>query len=141
MIVLLSAVYGLSLYGYLMEWRKNPHWSFSCCLTLLLPLNDLQGDIRDMAGTNVLKTQLNSGQFEMVTLHAAIKDSGTFDVTLGENEEGDEDDGDIDEIKADNSQGIKYGGKKYDQGSQTELLSHFTNADDTVHELIEEKQL
>lgn len=126
------------LYGYLKEWRKNPHWSFSCCLALLLPLNDLQGDIRGLAGTNVLKSQLDTGQFEMVTLQAAIKDSGAIDVSLDENEEDGDDCGSVVEVKGDNRQRVKKKSKKCDQGTQTKFLSLFTNADVTVYVLIEE---
>lgn len=42
---LISVEKAVNIYGFLQKWRKNPQWSFSCCLALLLPLNDLQGDI------------------------------------------------------------------------------------------------
>ena len=85
---LISAQYALQLYHFVQDWRKNPHWSFSCCLSLLLPLNDLQGDVRGLAGANVFKTQLNTGEFEVITFQAAVKDSGAIDVSL---EDGNED--------------------------------------------------
>ncbi len=133
---MLSAEYALFLYDFLKEWRKNPQWSFSCCLALLLPLNDLQGEIRGIAGTNVLKTQLQTGDFEMVTLQAAFQDSGAIDITLEENEEGDVDDdvgGDTVEAKDDNRQGLNCSSKKIDQGTQTELKSLLTMPDVTVN--------
>ena len=43
-----------------------------------------------MVGKNVLRTQLQTGNFEMTTLRAAVKDSGAFDVTLEDGEESDE---------------------------------------------------
>ncbi|XP_078368402.1 uncharacterized protein LOC144652251 [Oculina patagonica] len=132
----LVAEYALFLYDFLKEWRKNPQWSFSCCLALLLPLNDLQGEIRGIAGTNVLKTQLQTGDFEMVTLQAAFQDSGAIDITLEENEEGDVDDdvgGDTVEAKDDNRQGLNCSSKKIDQGTQTELKSLLTMPDVTVN--------
>ncbi|XP_078384147.1 uncharacterized protein LOC144666621 [Oculina patagonica] len=133
--------YALFLYDFLKEWRNNPHWSFSCCLALLLPLSDLQGEIAGMAGTNVLKTQVQTGEFEMVTLSGVIKDIGAIDVTLEENEGSDDDGGETVEAKDDNRQAVKYSSTKRDQGIQTELLSLFTTPNDTVHESIEEAHL
>ena len=138
MLALLSADYGLFLYGYINAWRQNPHCSFSCCLALLLPLNDLQGDIGNLASTNVLKTQLDTGEFEMVALQDAIKDSGAIDVTLGEDKESDDGGGDRVEMKDDSRQGVKYSGKKCEQETQTELLSLFTVTTVNVHESINE---
>ena len=85
---LLSVQYAVFLHGYLNEWRKNPHWSFSCCLALLLPLNDLQGEIRGIAGTNILENQLQTGQIDKPTILSAVKNSGAIDVTLEEGEQG-----------------------------------------------------
>ena len=56
-----SGQYVMFLYEYLKEWRKNPQCSSSCCLALLPPLNDLQGEIRGMVGKNLMKTQLDTG--------------------------------------------------------------------------------
>ena len=138
---MLSVEYVFFLYHFLKEWRKNPHWSFSCCLALFVPLNDLQGEIRGLAGTNVLKTQLQTGNFEMISLGAAIKDSGAIDVTLEENEDGDDDSGETVEMKDVNRQGVKYRSKTCDQGTQTELLLLFTITDIAVHGSIEEANL
>ena len=85
---LLSSVqYLIYLYQYFKEWRKNPHWSFSCCLALLLPLNDLQGEIRGMAGKNVLKTQLQTGGVEKPSIVSSVKDSGAMSITLTSGED------------------------------------------------------
>ena len=83
----------------------------------------MQGDIVDLAGSNILKTQLDTGEFEMVTLQNAVKDSGAFDVTLGEAEGGDDE---VVEKKENNHQGAKYSNNKCDQGTQTELISMLT---------------
>ena len=122
---MLSVQYALHLYGYVKEWRKNPQWSFSCCLALLLPLNDLQGGIRDIAGTNLVKNQLESGEFEMVTIQDAVKDSGAIEVTLEEGEGGVDD---TVEVLDSNHQVAISTNQKYDQGTQTELFSIFTVA-------------
>ena len=118
-----------------MEWRKNPHCSFSCCLALLLPLNDLQGEIRGLVGKNVLRTQLQSGNFEMTTLCGAVKNSGAFDVTLEEGEQGDDH---ALELQDDNRPVAKTSNKKCHQGTQTEFISLLTVADFPVHEPVED---
>ena len=111
--------YAVFLHGYLKEWRKNPHWSISCCLALLLPLNDLQGDIRGMTATDVLKSQLQTGDIDMPTILGVVKDSGAIDVTL---EEGKQDDDHSQEVKQSNSyRGTKYSNAQYHRGTQTEL--------------------
>ncbi|KAL9962148.1 hypothetical protein ACROYT_G031227 [Oculina patagonica] len=115
---LLVVQYVLHLKGYLQEWRKNPHWSFTCCLALFLPINSLQGDIRGLTETNVFKTRLQSGEFEMVTLQAAVQDSGAINVTLEEGEQGD--DSTI-EVKDDVCQ-VTTNSNKCNQGTQTEVF-------------------
>lgn len=113
--------YGMFLYGYLMEWRKNPHWSLSCCLALLLPLNDLQGEISGLVGSgaNVLDNQLQTGQTEDTTIFAAVKDSGAIDVSLDEGQQDDDS-----EMKGQNETCSKAecGKTKYHKGSQTDLF-------------------
>ncbi len=128
--------YAMHLKDYFQQWRKNPHWSFSCCLALLLPLNDLQGEISGMAATNVLNTQLESGEFEMVTLEAAVNESGAVDVTLKEVEHAEDDKMDM---KDDDRQVTKKSNKKRDQGTQTEHLTFLTVADVMLHKPIKEK--
>ena len=88
--MLFSVQYVVHLYGYLKEWRKNPHWSFSCCLALLLPLINLPREISGLVGTNITSTQLDTGQFEMQTVAGAVKDSGVIDVTLDDEEQDDD---------------------------------------------------
>ena len=79
------------IYHYVKEWRKDPKWSFSCCLALLLPLNQLQGEIRGLAERNVLNQQLQTGKMEMPSIASTLRDSGAVDITLEEhNAEGDQ---------------------------------------------------
>ncbi len=70
------------------EGRKNPHWSFSCCLALLLPLTDLQGKMSGLAETDVLTSQLKSGDMEMATILVAEENSGDADVQPDESGNG-----------------------------------------------------
>ena len=114
----ISALYAVFLYRYIKEWRKNPHWSFSCCLALLLPLNELQGELRGLAGANVLKNQLQTGQIEKPSLLSAMKDSGAIDVTLEEGEQGD---GNKVEMQDENQQNTLHRHPRRHQGIQTKI--------------------
>ena len=67
---------------YIKEWRKNPQWSFSCCLALLLPLNDLHSEIRGMTGKNLLNEQVQTGKFNMPTVSSTLKESGAVSFEL-----------------------------------------------------------
>lgn len=75
---------------YYKEWRKNPQWSFSCSLALLLPLDVLQGEVCGMVGDNLLKTQLDTGKMDTETVDCILcEDSGALSFTLcGEDVEG-----------------------------------------------------
>ena len=70
------------IYRFFKEWRKNPRWSFSCCLALLLPLNDLHQEVLGMTGKNVLKQQLKTGNVDMPSLSCALKESGAVSIEL-----------------------------------------------------------
>ena len=72
---LFSAYYAVHLYQYLKEWRKDPHASLSCCLDLILPLVDLQGELSSVSGTDVLNAQLDTGTIDMSTIADAVKNS------------------------------------------------------------------
>ena len=104
-----------------MEWRKNPHWSLSCCLALLLPLNDLQGEISGLVGSgaNVLDNQLQAGQTEDTTIFSAVKDSGAIDVSL---EKGQQADDSKAEDQHENFSEADCGETECHKGSQTDLL-------------------
>ena len=105
-----SVQYVVHIYGFLREWRKNPRWSFSCCLALILPLISLPGDISGLAGTNLTKNQLGTGNVDMPTVTEAVQDSGAVNVTL----EASEDDDVSTSTKADSSSNeqLQSGGKE-----------------------------
>ena len=105
------------LYGYIKEWRKNPHWSFSCCLALLVPLNELQGELRGLAEANDLKTQVEMEQIEKPSIVSAMQDSGAIDGTL------EEDDDDNMKIQEEYKQDGAYRHTSRHQGTQTEIRS------------------
>ncbi|XP_067048637.1 uncharacterized protein [Acropora muricata] len=81
-ILVLLVQYAIFIYRFFKEWRKNPRWSFSCCLALLLPLNDLHQEVLGMTGKNVLKQQLKSGNVDMPSLSGALKESGAVSIEL-----------------------------------------------------------
>ena len=124
---LLSVQYTLILHRYLTEWCKNPHCSLSCCLALLLPLNDLQGEIHGLAESNVVNEQLETGQMDAPTVTGAVQDSGAIDTVLRTGQQGVV-------AKEGHCQKAQYRKKRYDKGIQTD---HFkpSYADGTVHEL------
>ena len=102
------------------------------------PSQDLRGEILGLVGENVLRTQLQTGNFEMTTLRGAIKDSGAFDFTLQEGEQGDDHALDLHD---DNHPNAKIRNKKCHQGTQIEFLLLPIDPDFTVHEHIEDKHL
>ena len=70
------------IYRFFKEWRKNPQCSFSCCLALLLPLNDFQQEVLGMTGKNILNQQLQTGKVDMPSLSGALKESGAVSIEL-----------------------------------------------------------
>ena len=78
----LSVQYAKFLYRFFKEWRKNPQWSFSCCLALLLPLKDLQQEVLGMMGKDVLTQKLQTGNVAMPMLSDAPKESGPVSIEL-----------------------------------------------------------
>ena len=75
--------YLVYIYHYVKEWRKNPEWSLSCCLALLLPLHQLQGETRGLTGSrNIRKQQLQTGGIEIPSIASTLKESGAVDITL-----------------------------------------------------------
>ena len=79
-----------------------------------------------MVGTNLLGTQLQTGNFEMVTLGSAVQDSGAFDVTLEVREQADDHALDLQD---DNHPVGKIINRKCHQGTQTEFSLPLTVAD------------
>ena len=87
-LVCFSVQYAIFVFQNIREWRKNPKWSFSCCLALLVPLTNLQSDIRGLAGKNMLKQQVQSGKLGMPSIGATLKESGAIDIAI--EDEGDD---------------------------------------------------
>ena len=79
--------YLVYIYHYVKEWRKNPKWSFTCCLALLLPLNELQGEIQRFTERDILTQQLQTGAIEMRLIGDALKESGAVDISLLEDQD------------------------------------------------------
>ena len=79
----------LHLYAYLKEWHKNPQWSFSCCLALILPFLSLPEDISGIERANIMSKQLETGDIEMPTITDAVQDSGAVNISLEEGGESD----------------------------------------------------
>lgn len=123
---LLLVQYTLILHRFLKKWLKNQHWSFSCCLLSLLPLNDLQGEIDGLVGTNVVNDQLQTGQMDAPTVIRAVKDSVATDATLDIGQRG---------KKKDDCQDGEYLRKRCDnKETQTEPFAP-SYADGVAHEL------
>ncbi|XP_022782281.1 uncharacterized protein LOC111323230 [Stylophora pistillata] len=116
---LLVVQYLAFLHQFFKEWRKNPKWSFSCCLVLLLPLNDLQGEIRGMVGKNMLKTQLQAGIIEKPSIAASAKDTGALSFSLTH------EDSERQERSSVKSKVTRNGNSdtKCDRGTQTEIFT------------------
>ena len=87
---------------------------------MLLPLTDLQGELRGIAEANVLKSQLQTGQIEKPSLLSAVKESGAIDLTL---EEGEQDDDNNENIRDRNHQVALHKHLRRHQATQTELRS------------------
>ena len=83
-----------------------------------------------MVGKNLLGTQLQTGDFELTTVSAAVQDSGAFDVTL---EVGEQADDHALDLQDDNRPVAKIIIRKCHQGTQTEFSS--------AHKTIEETHL
>jgi len=88
---------------------------------LLLPLNDLQGEIRGMVGKNVLKTQLQTGTVDKPSIASSAKDSGAMSITLMPGE-GKHRDGNTMELHTRNWKVNKSVKVKSNQGTQTDTF-------------------
>ena len=53
---------------------------------MLLPLNDLQGEVRGFAGRNVFKNQLQTGKMNMPSISTSFKDTGAVNFSLEEDQ-------------------------------------------------------
>lgn len=131
---MLSVQYVAFLCHYLKEWRKNPQWSFSCCLAVLLPLSDFNGEVPDLIESDVITNQLQTGQIDMPTVLGAVNDSGVITVTHVEGEQGEHNENDVVDVRK--AQDIHNHRMKYyymynskcHQGTQTELTRNKVSA-------------
>ena len=82
LLLLFLVQYGRYFFRFIKEWRKNPQWSLSCCLALLLPLNDLHNEIRGMTGKNLLNEQVQTGNFNMPSVSSTLNESGAVSFEL-----------------------------------------------------------
>ena len=68
--------YAVFLYRYLKEWLKNPHWSCSCCLGLVLSSFDLKEKVGAVVETNILNNRLQTGSnMERPSILTCVDDS------------------------------------------------------------------
>ena len=82
-----SAQYITYVFNCIRQWRKNRKWSFSCLLALLLPLNELQGELSGMAVRNILTQQFQSGDIEMPSITKTLRETVTLNISMEEEEE------------------------------------------------------
>lgn len=107
----------------------------------MLPLIALPGEISSLSKTNILRTQLDSGQMELGTLTDAVKNCGVIEVTLEEDEdkEKDEEEGTAGtQEQQDNPSGNQYNKERKDQEVQTAILSVLIIADHTNYDRVED---
>ena len=97
-LLLFSVQYLSYIYHYMKEWRKNPEWSLSCCLALLLPLRNLQGEIGGLAGRDIPLQQLQTDRIDIPSTANTERDRGAvvilledYDAERKEEEEEDDD--------------------------------------------------
>ena len=79
--------YLVCVYNVIKVWRKNPKWSLSCCLAILLPLIDLKGEVSSLAGKDVLNQQLQTGETNKPTISSTFRDTGAVEFDLEEIDE------------------------------------------------------
>ena len=80
--VTFSVQYLSYIYHYIKEWRKNPEWSLSCCLALLLPLRNLQGEIGGLAGRDIPRQQLQTGRIDIPPTAYTERDNAAVIIML-----------------------------------------------------------
>ena len=151
---LFSAYYVVHLYQYLKEWRKNPHASLSCCLDLILPLVDLQGELSSVSGADVLNAPLDTGNIDMSTIADAVKNSEAMGSSIkdenpvlnvsmvgGDFKDRGQGEGNAVEEQAGISHLAGYNKKKRHKGTQTDLLKECSISDVDDQRPVEEVHL
>ena len=81
-LLLFSVQYLSYIYHYIKQWRENPEWSLSCCLALLLPLRNLQGEIGGLAGRDIPLQQLQTDRIDTTSTANMERDSGAVVIML-----------------------------------------------------------
>ena len=81
-LLLVSVQYLSYIYHYVKEWRKNPECSFSCCLALVLPLRNLQGEIGGLAGRSIPRQQVSPGRIDTTSTANRERDSGAVTIIV-----------------------------------------------------------
>ena len=81
-LLLFSVQYLSYIYHYVKEWRKNPEWSLSCCLALLLPLRNFEGEIGGLAGGDMPMQQLQTGRIDCPSNANTGRDNAAVDISL-----------------------------------------------------------
>ena len=81
-LLLFSVQYLSYIYHYIKQWRENPEWSLSCCLALLLPLRNLQGEIGGLAGRDIPLQQLKTDRIDTTSTANMERDSGAVVIML-----------------------------------------------------------
>ena len=84
--------------------------------------------------TNVLKNPIETGNVELPTLFATVKDTGVIDVSF---DEGDRHDVDMKDLRADSCKAATCIKRKYNRGTQTEIQSLFPIFDAIEHDAVE----
>ena len=81
-LLLFSVQYLSYIYHYVKEWRKNPEWSLTCCLALLLPLRNFEGEIGGLAGGDIPMQQLQTGRIDCPSNANTGRDNAAVDISL-----------------------------------------------------------
>ena len=81
-LLFVSVQYLSYIYHYVKEWRKNPEWSLSCCLALLLPLRNFEGEIGGLAGGDIPMQQLQTGRIDCPSNANTGRDNAAVDISL-----------------------------------------------------------
>lgn len=107
------------MYQHLKEWFKNPRWSFSCCLALVLPLVDLQTEIHNVAAEDAPGDQIEVGGVELPDGMESSKDNSDVGVSSKPGNG-------MLQAHDENWQRTDYvhGRMRFHQGTQTQLLAY-----------------
>lgn len=84
--------------------------------------------------TNVLKNPLKTGNVEIPTLFATVKDTGVIDVSF---DVGDLHDVNMKDLRADSCEAATCIKRKWNRGTQTEIQSLFPMFDAMEHDAVE----